>query len=154
MVRTAAAARTRARESVTSGGVSAGCGTVAPVSPIPAGTPDALGPEVALLPLPDVAERLGEPVNRVHQHLRERTLLSLRSKGVLYVPEEFLDDKGEKGIVKGLSGTITVLHDAGFSTDEMLTWLFTADETLPGRPIDALRGDRGREVKRRAQALA
>ncbi|HEX4701674.1 MAG TPA: Rv2175c family DNA-binding protein, partial [Pseudonocardiaceae bacterium] len=29
-----------------------------------------------------------------------------------------------------------------------------ADETLPGSPIEALRTNRGREVKRRAQALA
>ena len=52
-----------------------------------------------------------------------------------------------------ITGTITVLRDSGFSTEEILRWLFTEDETLPGTPIEALRGDRGREVKRRAQAL-
>jgi hypothetical protein len=36
----------------------------------------------------------------------------------------------------------------------MLEWLFTADDSLPGRPIDALRENRGSEVKRRAQVLA
>ncbi|MBM7776406.1 hypothetical protein JOD54_006610 [Actinokineospora baliensis] len=35
-----------------------------------------------------------------------------------------------------------------------MRWLIAADEPLPGRPIDALSGDRNREVKRRAQALA
>ena len=35
----------------------------------------------------------------------------------------------------------------------MLTWLFTHDDTIPGRPIDALRENRGSEVKRRAQAM-
>ena len=36
----------------------------------------------------------------------------------------------------------------------MLRWLFESDESLPGTPIEALRGDRGKEIKRRAQALA
>ena len=56
-------------------------------------------------------------------------------------------------VVKGLGGTITLLRDSGYDPDEILRWLFTADDSLPGTPIDALRGDRGREVKRRAQAM-
>jgi hypothetical protein len=31
--------------------------------------------------------------------------------------------------------------------------LYTADETLPGTPVEALAANRGTEVKRRAQAL-
>ncbi|OLR95171.1 DNA-binding protein [Actinokineospora bangkokensis] len=104
-----------------------------------------------LLPLPDVADRLGLPISRVHQLLRERGLLAVRVSGKLVVPADFLDGDA---VVKGLGGTITVLNDSGFSPDETLRWLYAADDTLPGRPIDALRGDRGREVKRRAQALA
>ncbi len=33
-------------------------------------------------------------------------------------------------------------------------WLFTADDTLPGTPIQAIAEHRGTEVNRRAQALA
>ena len=33
-------------------------------------------------------------------------------------------------------------------------WLFREDDTLPGTPVEALRGDRHGEVTRRAQALA
>ncbi|GAA2968269.1 Rv2175c family DNA-binding protein [Actinokineospora diospyrosa] len=121
------------------------------VSSIPAAA-DVLDPDVPVLPLPDVADRLAQPITRVHQALRDHHLLAVRRKGVLVVPAEFLTDAGE--VVKGLPGTITVLNDSGFSPDEVMRWLFTADDTLPGRPIDALRGDRGREVKRRAQALA
>jgi len=51
-------------------------------------------------------------------------------------------------------GVLTVLHDGGYDDRAALTWLFTEDESLPGRPIDALRENRGAEVKRRAQALA
>ena len=120
------------------------------VSAIPVAA-DVLGPDLEVLPLPDVAERLGVPITRVHQMLRDGQLLAVRRNGILIIPALFiLDDV----IVKGLSGTITVLKDSGYSEDEILSWLFTADESLPGTPVDALRGDRGREVKRRAQASA
>ena len=67
------------------------------------------------------------------------------------VPADLLLD-GD--IAPHLGGTITVLRDGGFEDEELLRWLFTEDETLPGRPIDHLRrGQRG-EVRRRAQALA
>ena len=56
-------------------------------------------------------------------------------------------------VVKGVPGLITLMHDNGFDDREILTWLFTDDDTLPGRPIDALRENRGREVKRRAQVM-
>ena len=65
------------------------------------------------------------------------------------VPAEFVQD-GE--VVKGLPGLLTVLHDAGYDDRECIAWLHL-DADLPGRPIDALRENRGSEVKRRAQAL-
>ncbi len=105
-----------------------------------------------MLALPDVAERLGLSVTKVRQALRDGQLVAVRRDGVLCVPAEFLMADGS--IVKGLPGTINVLADAGFAPDEMVRWLFTSDDTLPGRPIDALRATGGREVKRRAQALA
>jgi hypothetical protein len=55
--------------------------------------------------------------------------------------------------VKGLPGLLTVLHDGGYDDRECIAWLFL-DQNLPGRPIDALRENRGSEVKRRAQAMA
>jgi hypothetical protein len=57
-------------------------------------------------------------------------------------------------VVKGVPGVCTVLHDGGYDDRAIITWLFTPDDTLPGRPIDALRENRGAEVKRRAQAMA
>ncbi|WP_253730459.1 Rv2175c family DNA-binding protein [Lentzea flava] len=119
------------------------------MSAIPAAA-DVLAADLEVLPLPEVADRMGLPVTRVHQLLRDGQLLAERRDGVLVVPEAFL---AAGGVVKGLPGTITVLRDQGFSTDEILRWLFTEDASLPGTPIEALRGDRGREVKRRAQAM-
>jgi len=104
------------------------------------------------LSVPDVADRLGLPVSRVKQLLRDRKLLAVtRPGGERAIPAAFLH--GDQ-IVKGLSGTLTVLFDCGFADEEALRWLFTADETLPGTPIDALYAHRGTEVNRRAQALA
>jgi hypothetical protein len=47
-----------------------------------------------------------------------------------------------------------LLFDCGFDELEALRWLFTADESLPGRPIDAISKHRCSEVNRRAQAMA
>jgi Rv2175c C-terminal domain of unknown function/DNA-binding protein Rv2175c, wHTH domain len=104
------------------------------------------------LSLGDVAVRLSIPASRVKQLLRDRKLLAVvRPNGERSVPAAFLDG-GQ--IVKGLCGTLTVLFDCGFNDEEALRWLFTADETLPGTPIQALSARRGTEVNRRAQALA
>ena len=65
------------------------------------------------------------------------------------VPADFIQDGL---VVKGLPGLLTVLHDRHFDDRECIAWLFT-DDDLPGRPIDALRENRGSEVKRRAQVL-
>jgi len=102
--------------------------------------------------LPDVAGQLGIPLGRVKQLLRDRKLLAVkRPEGTLAVPAAFLDGKQ---VVKGLCGTLTLLFDCGFDEPDALRWLFTADETLPGTPIDAIARRRATEVNRRAQALA
>lgn len=112
---------------------------------------DALVP--AWLTLPDVAEKLDVPVTRIRQLIKEGQLIAVRrGEGrVLQVPADFV---GEGKLVKGLAGTITLLRDDGFTDEEMLEWLFTPDDSLPGTPARALRENRGTEVKRRAQALA
>lgn len=68
------------------------------------------------------------------------------------IPALFIDDEtGEP--VKGLPGLLTLMHDNGYDDRECIAWLFL-DDDLPGRPIDALRENRGSEAKRRAQAMA
>jgi len=69
----------------------------------------------------------------------------------LLVPAGLLGDDGLP--VKGLAGLLTLLHDGGYDDREIIAWLYR-DADLPGRPIDALRENRGAEVKRRAQAMA
>ncbi len=107
----------------------------------------------AWLPLPDVAEILDVSITKVHALLDERALLAIRigERKIRSVPAEFL--AGDR-VVDSLKGTFAVLLDAGYSDEEAIVWLFTADETLPGRPIDALHAGRKTEIRRRAQALA
>jgi len=100
--------------------------------------------------LPDIAERLSVPVTRVRQMLRDHHLLAVRRNGVLYVPAELV---AGPTVLKHLPGVLTVLFDAGYNDEEALRWLYTADDTLPGYPAEALNGPRAVEVKRRAQAL-
>ncbi|QIK68563.1 transcriptional regulator [Nocardioides sp. HDW12B] len=99
------------------------------------------------------AEALGVTVSRVRQLIKEHQLAAVvPAPGTGQQVPAALVDQGE--IVKGVPGLCTVLHDGEYTDHEIITWLFTPDETLPGRPIDALRENRGSEVKRRAQAMA
>ena len=92
---------------------------------------DALVP--AWLTLPDVAERLGVEVTRVRQLVKEGQLIAVRrgENRALQVPADFI---GDGKVVKGLAGTLTLLKDDGFSDEEMLEWLFTADRPCRAPP--------------------
>lgn len=103
------------------------------------------------LTLAEAAEALGLAPTRMRQLLREHRLLALPGPGGPRIPAAFVPS-GE--ILRGLTGLITVLHDAGYTDAEALRWLFTADPTLPGSPVEALQAGRITEVHRRAQALA
>lgn len=99
----------------------------------------------------EVAGVLGVSSNRVRQLLRDGKLMAVPGSGNSKIPAEFLKDGA---VLKHLPGLITVLRDGGFSDEEVFAWLFRDDESLPGTPVEALRGDRHTEVTRRAQALA
>jgi excisionase family DNA binding protein len=99
----------------------------------------------------EIADQLGVSTTRVRQLLRERKLLAVPGSGQSRIPADFLLDGA---VLKHLPGLLTVLADGGFSDEEAFEWLFRADESLPGTPVEALRGDRHTEVTRRAQALA
>lgn len=101
------------------------------------------------LTLPDVAERLDVTISKVHQMIRDRELLAVRRDGVRRVPAELV---ANNTVRKHLPGVLTLLHDANFSDEEILQWLYRPDDSLSGTPATALGGDRAREVKRRAQA--
>ena len=100
----------------------------------------------------EAGRRLGVTPAKVRTMIKDHQLAGAvpTPGGGPKVPAAFLDDDGM--VVKGLPGLLTVLHDGGYDDRQCIAWLFT-DADLPGRPIDALRENRGSEVKRRAQAL-
>ena len=102
-----------------------------------------------LVPFPAIAETLGVPVTRIHQFVRDGHLVAVRDgNGAKCVPAELVQDGA---VVKSLHSVITMLRDARFEDSEIVDWLFREDDSLPGSPIEALRANRGSEVKRRAQ---
>jgi hypothetical protein len=100
--------------------------------------------------LPDIADKLGLSVSKVHQLIRDGGLLAVKRDGVRVVPAELV---ANSTVLKHLPGVLTLLRDAGYNDEEALRWLYEPDETLDGNAAKGLGGDRAREVKRRAQAL-
>ena len=103
-----------------------------------------------MLTLTEVAERMGIGPTGVRDLVRSGQLLSVPTEEGVRVPADQLDGAQ---LVKHLVPVLRLLRDAGYSDDEALRWLRTADETLPGTPLQALHENRATEIKRRAQAL-
>jgi len=102
------------------------------------------------LTVPDLVERLGLPVGRVHRLVEDRVLLGGRASGTFVVPAAFLRDDEP---LAELRGTLTVLADNGFTDDEALEWMLTEEESLGTFPTAALLAGRKAEVRRVAQSL-
>ncbi|ALJ20820.1 Rv2175c family DNA-binding protein [Microbacterium sp. No. 7] len=103
------------------------------------------------LTLPDLVERLGEPLGRVRRLIDEHYLIGSRRGGPFAVPDVFLVDDGP---LPSLRGTIIVLQDAGFTDDEAIDWLLSPEDSIGVAPIEALRAGRKSEVRRVARTLA
>jgi hypothetical protein len=106
------------------------------------------------LPLPDVAALLGTDVTHVRGMLDDVRLVALRrgTPKALCVPRALVVPEP----LPELPGTMTVLADAGYGTEDALRWLLTPDGSLPagGTPLAMLRAGHKTEVRRRAQSLA
>jgi hypothetical protein len=105
-----------------------------------------------VLNVPEVAELLGVVVTRVMDDLNSHRLVAVQVDGVRQIPARFFTDGGE--VNRFIPGLIALLSDGGYTDEEILEFLFTEDESLPGRPVDAVHGHLAREVMRRAQAMA
>lgn len=100
----------------------------------------------------ETAELLGVTVAKVRTMIRDHELAAaVPAPGA---GQKVAADLIQDGFpVKGLPGLLTLMHDNRYDDREIIAWLYL-DQDLPGRPIDALRENRGTEVKRRAQAMA
>lgn len=106
-----------------------------------------------MLTLPETADRLGVVITRVHDLLAAKKLIAHVFDGKRHVPEALFHE-GSDTTGKYVPGLLTLLADGGYSDEEILRFLFTEDDSLPGRPVDALQGQLAREVLRRAQVMA
>lgn len=104
-----------------------------------------------LLSFAEAAAAQGVPVTRVTQQVRDGLLVSLDTPDGPRIPASFIQDGGP---VKHLGGVVTLLRDGGYRDEEIVDWLHRDDPSLPGTPVEALRGNRGTEIKRRAQSAA
>lgn len=103
------------------------------------------------LTMPDLVERLDEPLGRVRRMISEQYLVGSTRNGVFGVPSQFIVDGHP---LSSLRGTIIVLTDAGFSDDEVIDWLFSEDDELGRTPIAALLDGHKSAVRRVARTLA
>lgn len=108
-------------------------------------------PNTQYVTVPDLVERLHSTPSKIRRMIEQRQLAAIRINGVLSIPALFLDGNEP---LPSLQGTLVLLHDAGFSDEEAIGWLFDANAGLDIAPIEALRAGRKSEVRRTAQALA
>ncbi|MFF8819274.1 MULTISPECIES: Rv2175c family DNA-binding protein [Leucobacter] len=104
------------------------------------------------LTIPEVAERLGIPLGKVHRLVEDHYLAIVRIDGVRRVPVEFINDDNEP--LHSLRGTLLALSDAGLNSEESMNWLFSVNDELGVRPIDSLVAGHKSAVRRATQSLA
>ena len=93
---------------------------------------DVLPVDEVLITIPDAAERMGVVVTRLFDLLGDHQLIAVERDGISYLPEAYFNSEGE--IIKFVPGVIAVLSDGGYDDTEILRYLFTEDESLPGVP--------------------
>ena len=106
--------------------------------------------DLDLISFGDAGELLGIDLTKVHQLIKDGQLVvTTDDEGTRRIPRVFV---AGGVVVKSLGSVISLLRDARFTDAEIIDWLFSADDSLPGTPAKALADNRGTEVKRRAQA--
>jgi len=109
------------------------------------------------LNLPDLAEILDIEVGKARGMVRDRQIVGTKrgNPKVFQVPARFVlpDVEGRPGIIPTLRGTVMVLSDGDFTEEEILEWLFTPNDELGERPVDALANGKRAAVRRVAQTL-
>ena len=119
------------------------------------------------LTVPDLAERLGTVAKSVRSAIADRRVVGVKRgpDKIFQIPAAFLIgahranpadvrpelDTGKEIIMPSLQGTITLLSDMGLDDAEILAWIFTVQDLIGERPIDALHTG-NRSIVRRAAA--
>lgn len=112
--------------------------------------------DTTLLSTDEACRLLGIEERRLKQLIRDRILIEARTaQGERGIPREVIV-KGAHGWepLPVLQGTLTLLADDGFSPEEAAEWLYTLQDELGERPIDAMTSGRHHRVNRIASTLA
>jgi excisionase family DNA binding protein len=99
----------------------------------------------------EVAELLGVSKGKVARLVEDKFIFSVRIDKEPKVPAEIIVD-GEP--LASVRGTLIVLEDAGFTSEESAKWLYEFQEELDETPIQSLVRGRKSAVRRLAQSLA
>lgn len=121
------------------------------------------------------AKLLGVQPTKINQFVRDNDLVTVSRNGRAYVPagllRELSDDEAllarafaaeeenplppaTHALKENLRGTITLLRDGGFSSEEVAAWLWAPNEELGDPPIVALGEGGHHRVNRIAATLA
>ena len=112
---------------------------------------DVLASVASWITVPDAADLMGVPLGRVRRFIEEHHLVAVKRDGVVSIPAETIVD-GEP--LASLHGTVVVLLDSGYSIDAAVEWLYTHDDSLPGRPMEFLLKGHKSAVRRLAMMQA
>lgn len=99
----------------------------------------------------EVAQLLGVSKGKVARLVEDKFLFSVRIEKEPKIPSEIIID-GQP--LASIRGTLIVLEDAGFNSEQAAEWLFEFQEELEESPIQSLVRGRKSAVRRLAQALA
>ena len=106
---------------------------------------------------PDLADLLDTEVGKARGMVRDQQVVGTKrgTPKVFQVPAAFVlpDVEGRPGVIPTLRGTAMVLADAQLSDEEIIEWLFTPNDELGERPVDALAAGKRAAVRRAAQTV-
>ncbi|MDY5585155.1 MAG: helix-turn-helix domain-containing protein [Arcanobacterium sp.] len=104
--------------------------------------------------IPEVSDYLQIPQREVRTMLKQHELIAVRGGDnfALRIPAQVLifPTDGVPQIVAGLSGTLTLLSDLGFTDEEQVQWLISDNLELGMSPLAALQAGQLHAVRRAA----
>jgi len=99
----------------------------------------------------EAADLLGVSKGKVARLVEDKQLFSVRIQKEPMIPAEIIVE-GEP--LSSIRGTLIVLEDAGFNSEQAAEWLYEYQEELDETPMQSLVRGRKSAVRRLAQSLA
>lgn len=104
----------------------------------------------AWVTIDEAAQQLGVSASKVRRLIEEYSLFSVKIDGQQKIPANII--VGNEPL-SSIRGTLIQLHDLGMSDQEAIEWLYSENDVLGEKPIDALLKGHKAPVRRAAQAL-